>query len=40
MRITALARGGLAVYGGRYDPRCNQAVAELRHGETLAVKID
>lgn len=40
MRITALTRGGLAVYGGLYDPHKDEAVAQVRDGETLAVTIE
>lgn len=40
MRITALQRGGLAVYAGHYDPHRNEAVALVRDGESVAVTID
>ena len=39
MRITALARGGLAVYGGHYDPHQDAAIATVRDGESVAVFI-
>lgn len=40
MRITVLARGGLAVYGGHYDPHANEAVALVREDDTVAVTIE
>lgn len=41
LRITALNRGGLAVYGpGHYDAKNDQAVIETLDGETLAVQIE
>jgi hypothetical protein len=40
MRITALNRGGLAVYGGLYDPHLNEAVVSARDGETVALTIE
>lgn len=40
MRITVLSRGGLAVYGGHYDPHRNEAVALVRDDETVPVTID
>lgn len=41
LRITALNRGGLAVYGpGFYDPRNHQATITTLDGETLAVQIE
>lgn len=39
MRITVLARGGLAVYGGHYDPHHNEAIVLIRDGETVGVII-
>lgn len=40
MRITFLARGGLSVYGGIYDPHRNEVVLYARDGETSAVTIE
>lgn len=40
MRITALARGGLSVHNGFYDPRTNEAVLRCRVGETFALVIE
>ncbi len=40
LRITALARGGLSVYGGLYDPHRDEAVIQVRDGETSAVVIE
>jgi hypothetical protein len=40
MRITALSRGGLAVYGGLYDAHRDEAVVQTRDGETEAVTIE
>lgn len=39
MRIAALSRGGLAVFGGHYDARKNEAVNRGRD-ETVAVTIE
>jgi hypothetical protein len=40
MRITALARGGVSVYGGHYDPHRNEAIVSTRDDETEAVTIE
>lgn len=40
MRITALQRGGLAVYGGLYDAHRDEAVVQSRDGETEALTIE
>lgn len=40
MRITVLARGGLSVYGGHYDPHTDEAIVEGREGETVALTIE
>lgn len=40
MRITALSRGGLGVYGGHYDPHRDEAIVATRDGETEAVAIE
>ena len=40
MRISVLSRGGLGVQGGSYDPKANEARADLRDGETIAVTIE
>lgn len=40
MRITALQRGGLAVYGGFYDPHANEAIVQVRDGESVGVTIE
>lgn len=39
MRITVLARGGLAVYGGSYDPHRNEVAINARDGESVGVTI-
>lgn len=39
MRITVLARGGLAVYGGSYDPHRNEVAINTREGESVGVTI-
>lgn len=39
MRITALGRGGLGVYQGLYDPHKDEAVVQIRDGETIGVTI-
>jgi hypothetical protein len=40
VRITALNRGGLAVFDGHYDPHRDEAIVEARDGETKAITID
>lgn len=40
MRIFALARGGLAVFGGHYDPHADEAVVQVREGETVALTVE
>jgi hypothetical protein len=40
MWITVLSRGGLAVYGGVYDPHLDAAVVTARDGETVPLIID
>ena len=40
MRVTVLARGGLSVYGGHYDPHANEAVVLIREDETVALTIE
>lgn len=40
MRITALRRGGLAVFGGHYDAHRDEATVTCRDGETEAVTIE
>jgi hypothetical protein len=40
MRITVLARGGLAVHGGFYDPHCDEVVVQARDDETVPVVIE
>jgi hypothetical protein len=40
MRITVLARGGLAVYGGHYDPHRNEACFDIRDGEEVAITVE
>jgi hypothetical protein len=40
MRITALARGGLSVYGSLYDAHRDEAVIQCRDGETEAVTLE
>lgn len=40
MRITALNRGGLAVFDGLYDAHRDEAVVQARDGETKSVTID
>jgi hypothetical protein len=40
MRITVLNRGGLAVYGGHYDPHTNEAIVRVREGETVALTVE
>jgi hypothetical protein len=40
MRITALARGGVSVYGGHYDPHRNEAIVSTRDDEIIAVVIE
>jgi hypothetical protein len=40
MRISVLARGGLAVYGGHYDPHCNAACFAVRDGEGVQVTVE
>lgn len=40
MRIAALNRGGLAVFGGDYDPHEGEAIVSARDGETVALTIE
>lgn len=40
MRITVHSRGGMSVYGGDYDPKCDQAYVQARDGETVALTIE
>lgn len=40
MRITALSRGGLGVFGGHYDPHRDEAIVTCRDGETEAVAVE
>lgn len=40
MRIFAQNRGGLAVFGGLYDPHTDEAVVRTRDGETVALTIE
>lgn len=40
MRVTVLSRGGLAVYGGHYDPHRNEACFDVRDGEGVAVTVE
>lgn len=40
MRISVLNRGGLAVFGGHYDPHTNEATVLVRDGETVALVIE
>lgn len=39
MRVSVLSRGGLAVFGGLYDPHEDEAVFSFRDGETKAVLV-
>lgn len=40
MRITVLSRGGLAVYGGHYDPHRNEVILQARDTETAAITVE
>lgn len=40
MRITALNRGGLSIFGGLYDAHRNEVAVQVRNGETEAVSIE
>lgn len=40
MRISVLARGGLSVHGGDYDPKGDQAIVQTREGETVSLTIE
>lgn len=41
MRITALNRGGLAVFGGHYDPHRDEAIVLVRDDtESVAVTVE
>lgn len=40
MRITVFNRGGMAVYGGHYDSREDEAIVTARDGETVALTIE
>ena len=40
MRISVLARGGLSVQGGHYDPHDDEAYVLLRDGETASLVIE
>jgi hypothetical protein len=37
MRITVLNRGGLAVYGGSYDPKRRAAIADTDQQQTVEI---
>lgn len=39
MRVSILSRGGLAVFGGLYDPHADEAVFSFRDGETKSVLV-
>lgn len=39
MRVSVLSRGGLAVFGGLYDPHEDEAVFSFRDGESKALLI-
>ncbi len=39
MRVSVLSRGGLAVFGGLYDPHVDEAVFSFRDGETKSVLV-
>ena len=39
MRVSVLSRGGLAVFGGLYDPHADEAVFSFRDGETKSVLV-
>lgn len=40
MRITALNRGGLAVFQGHYDPHRDEAIITVHDGETRTLVIE
>lgn len=40
MRITALSRGGLGVFGGHYDPHKDSAILTMRQGESRTITIE